>query len=74
MIANIKEAITRFAEKALRTITLAYKDLKSGDGGPNHDDMHEDKVLRVIEKTGFTLISILGIKDIIRQEVPEAVA
>lgn len=36
--------------------------------------MDEDKVLRVIEKTGFTLICILGIKDIIRQEVPEAVA
>jgi len=58
----------------LRTICLAYKDLKSGDGGPDHDDMDQDGVIRAIEKTGFTLICILGIKDIIRKEVPGAVA
>jgi hypothetical protein len=36
--------------------------------------MDEAGVIRVIEKTGFILIGILGIKDIIRQEVPGAVA
>lgn len=36
--------------------------------------MDEDNVIHAIEKTGFTLISIVGIKDIIRKEVPEAVA
>ena len=36
--------------------------------------MDEDKVIRQIEKTGFTCIGILGIKDIIRPEVPFAVA
>jgi magnesium-transporting ATPase (P-type) len=33
----------------------------------------ENPVLGVIEKTGYTLISIVGIKDIIRKEVPDAV-
>jgi len=44
------------------------------DGGPTHEDMDEGGVIRVIEKTGFTLVGILGIKDIIRKEVPDAVA
>lgn len=35
--------------------------------------MDEDGVLHSIEKRGFTLISIIGIKDIIRPEVPKAV-
>lgn len=45
-----------------------------GEGGPNHDDLEEDGVIRIIERKGFTLIGILGIKDIIRKEVPTAVA
>ena len=36
--------------------------------------MDADGVIRQIEKNGFTLIGILGIKDIIRPEVPGAVA
>jgi P-type E1-E2 ATPase len=36
--------------------------------------MDEDNVLHAIEKTGYTLISIVGIKDIIRKEVPDAIA
>lgn len=36
--------------------------------------MDSDGVLQAVEKTGFTLIAIAGIKDIIRREVPEAVA
>jgi hypothetical protein len=36
--------------------------------------MDADGVLRQVEKTGYTLIGILGIKDIIRPEVPLAVA
>jgi len=35
--------------------------------------MDEDGVLRSVEKKDFTLIGILGIKDIIRKEVPDAV-
>jgi hypothetical protein len=36
--------------------------------------MDDDGVLHAIEKRGFTLITIFGIKDIIRKEVPDAVA
>jgi P-type Ca2+ transporter type 2B len=36
--------------------------------------MDEDGVIHAIEKKGFTLICIFGIKDIIRKEVPGAVA
>jgi len=36
--------------------------------------MDEEGVIHAIEKTGFTLISIIGIKDIIRPEVPDAIA
>jgi len=36
--------------------------------------MDKDGVLHEIEMTGFTLIAIVGIRDIIRKEVPDAVA
>jgi hypothetical protein len=36
--------------------------------------MDEEGVIHAIEKKGFTLICIFGIKDIIRKEVPGAVA
>lgn len=68
------EIITTYASQALRTICFAYKDLKPGDGGATHEDLDEEGVVRVIEKSGFTLICIFGIKDIIRKEVPGAVA
>jgi hypothetical protein len=36
--------------------------------------MDEEGVIHAIEKKDFTLICIFGIKDIIRKEVPGAVA
>ena len=69
----INDVITSFAEGALRTICLAYKDLKEGEGGVSHEDEHEDGINRVVEKFGLTCISILGIRDVIRPEVPDAV-
>jgi P-type Ca2+ transporter type 2B len=36
--------------------------------------MDPEGVIHSIEKTGFTLVSIIGIKDIIRPEVPDAIA
>ena len=66
--------IEDYARGALRTICLAYKDLREGEGGPTHEDEHEDGVNRVVEKDGLTCVAILGIRDIIRPEVPGAVA
>lgn len=69
----IHDVIEGFAKEALRTICLAYKDLRENDGGLTHEDDSEDGVNKVVEKLGLTCICILGIRDIIRPEVPEAV-
>jgi len=69
----VSDVIEEFARGALRTICLAYKDLKEGDGGLTHEDDDENPVFKVVEKFGLTCIGILGIRDIIRPEVPLAV-
>lgn len=69
MHSKLTKAIDDFANKALRTISFGYKDLNKGDGGPAFLDVDESKVIHVIEKTGFTLVAIVGIKDILRPEV-----
>lgn len=74
MKSNLLETITQYASNALRTICFAYKDLAANEGGPNHTDMDADGVLRAVEKRDFIVVCIFGIKDIIRPEVPEAVA
>jgi len=38
---TIDDAILSYAEKALRTICVAYRDLREGEGGPEHDKMKE---------------------------------
>ena len=71
--------IIQYAEKALRTIGLAYRDLKPMMGGEDHCEKSDSKpYLRKIEEVadgekGFTLIGIAGIMDIIRPAVPDAV-
>ena len=72
MKGNLVNVINQYARQALRTITLGYKDLQPGEHGPRHDD-HEDQPVKEVEKSGFTLICILGIMDIVRPEVPDAV-
>jgi len=57
----------------LRTIAFAYKDLAQDEGGPEHDDKEDGSKLANIELSGLTLVAIAGIKDIIREEVPDAV-
>jgi len=68
------ENIKVYAKGALRTIAFAYKDLNEGDGGPTHEDKEEGSKIFKIEEGGLCLICIAGIKDIIREEVPNAVA
>lgn len=66
--------IETYARGALRTICLAYKDLKIGEGGPNHDQEAADGFNKEVEVNGgLVCIGILGIKDVIRPEVPGAV-
>ena len=69
----LKDVIEKFARGALRTICCAYKDLKPDEGGISHEDEAEDKINKVVEKNGLTCVCVLGIRDIIRPEVPGAV-
>ena len=57
----------------MRTIGIAYKDLVENEGGPDHQSIQPNEVIHDVEKFGFTLLAILGIKDVIRSEVPKAV-
>lgn len=61
------------AQDALRTICIAYKDLKPHEGGIEHDEMAEDKINRIVEIENNICIALIGIKDVIRPEVPEAI-
>ena len=60
------------ADKALRTISIAYKDVDSIDTSEFKNK--DSKGVFDVETSGFTLVGVLGIKDILRQEVPAAVA
>ena len=73
MKQHLLKIIENYAEKALRTICLAYKDLKANEGGPTHEEPASDGVQMAVEETGFVCYGILGIKDVIRPEVPSAV-
>ena len=70
LLKQLNDSIENMARKALRTIGLAYKeinidqtDLETKDQRGIHD----------YETSGFTMIGICGIRDIIRAEVPESV-
>ena len=66
---KLDDAITRYAEQSLRTIGLAFKYTENPDLTTKND-----KGVLKEEESGFTLMAIAGIKDIIREEVPGAVA
>lgn len=66
---SINAAIKKMADKALRTICLAYKML------PKKTDLQskDDKGVRTVEKSDLILVAICGIKDILRVGVELAV-
>jgi Ca2+ transporting ATPase len=66
---NIEAAIESMAKKALRTIGVAFKEVK-------FEELNMDAGERGIfdwEKSGFTLVGVCGIKDVIRPEVPGSI-
>lgn len=73
MKQQLLQTIKEYAKNALRTIGFAYKDLKEGEGGAEHDHKKDGSKIYDIEESDLTLICIAGIKDIIREEVPHAV-
>lgn len=58
------------ANSALRTIIVAKKQLSGSENMENKDkkDVYE------VETSGLTMVALLGIKDVLRQEVPGAIA
>ena len=70
---EIDNIIEEYASNALRTIAIAYKDLEEGENGEDHLEP-EDAEIKDVEKSGLTLVAIIGIMDILRTEVPNSVA
>ena len=63
------KAIVSMAEQSLRTLCFAYKN----KGADEDITTCDEKGVYEIEKSGFTLVSIIGVKDIPRPEVPAAI-
>jgi len=61
MKQQLEQIIKSYAKRALRTIGFAYKDLKSGEGGTDHDSKPKESKLYDIELADLTLICIGGI-------------
>jgi Ca2+ transporting ATPase len=67
---RLLDLINQANMKGMRTICLAYREVEPGFP----IDANDDEGNPLIESTNLTLLGILGIRDPIRPEVPEAVA
>lgn len=61
-----RDIIIKYADRALRTLAIAYKDV-------NYDPNYETIADTVLE-SNLNLICIAGIKDPLRKEIPSAIA
>lgn len=68
---NIKQVINQYADKTLRTICVAYKNISQEEA--NNYLLQDEEGNFEIEKTGFTMVCIAGIKDTLREGVKEAI-
>lgn len=67
---NIYNEINLMAQDTLRTICLAYKKIE-----PNADKGESNPLgVYPIEESGFTLLAVTGIKDVLRDTVANSVA
>ena len=66
----IEEGIAQMASQALRTLCVAFKDLNKGED----IKVKDSRGVFQVEKNDLVLFAVLGIKDILREEVPAAVA
>ncbi len=62
--------IQSMASNALRTIGVCYKVL---DKSQANFDTPDERGIYNFEKNGFTFVSLFGIRDTIREEVPESI-
>lgn len=68
--SEINEAIENMARQALRTIGLAFKEVRMNSLDIENSD---ERGIFEWEKSGFTMVGVCGIKDIIRAEVPDSI-
>lgn len=66
---KINKAITTMAEESLRTLCVAYKSI-----GVECLETKDAKGVFDVEKSHLVLLAVLGVKDVPRPEVPEAIA
>lgn len=66
---RMEKAIEMMAGRALRTICLAYRNMSGSEDLISKDS----KNVYDVETHDLTLVAILGIKDVLRYEVPRAV-
>lgn len=73
---QIQDKIGEYARETLRTFCIAYKDLNKEDLNLFYDESFNSKGVKIrpIEESDFTLLAIIGIKDHMKDGVPEAVA
>jgi len=64
------EVIKNMNKDSLRTIGVAYKNLKNPEDIDETKDSHG---VRNVEKSNFTLLMITGIRDVLRPGVRDAV-
>lgn len=74
--SQIQDKIGEYARETLRTFCIAYKDINKDDLNLFYDETFNSKGVKIrpIEESDFTLIAIIGIKDHMKDGVPEAVA
>ena len=66
---SIGKAIEDMANNALRTLALCYKDI---DGKLEVGET-DDKGVHQIEKSDFILFAVIGVQDVLRDDVAESV-
>lgn len=67
---DLIEVIESMARKALRTIGIAYKEINMEQTNIDNPD---EKGLHDFEKSGFYMLGVCGIRDVIRPEVPPSI-
>ena len=69
----VSDAIEEYAQRGLRTVCLAYRDLEVNEGGEEHSNEAKDGIHAEIETNGLTFNAIIGMRDVLRPDVINSV-